>query len=102
MKAEGIYTHFSIYFPLWFRPRPDHPWLKGYDGKTHPFAALLFNPQFQEKYREWWKALLTTRSETTGKPLTEEPLSLAWKCRMKIRFFFMDLRCKKHPDRNCG
>ena len=21
MKAEGIYTHFSIYFPLWFTPR---------------------------------------------------------------------------------
>ena len=26
MKAEGIYTHFSIYFPLWFRPKPDHPY----------------------------------------------------------------------------
>lgn len=39
MKAEGIYTHFSIYFPLWFRPKADNPWLKGYDGKSIPFAA---------------------------------------------------------------
>ena len=37
MKAEGIYTHFSIYFPLWFRPKANNPWLKGYDGKTVPF-----------------------------------------------------------------
>jgi hypothetical protein len=25
MKAEGIYTHFSVYFPLWFTPRAEHP-----------------------------------------------------------------------------
>src|SRR5450759_1174446 len=73
MKSEGIYTHLSIYFPLWFTPRAGHPWMEGYDGQKHPFAALLFNPKFQEKYREWWKAVLTTPSETTGKPLLGEP-----------------------------
>jgi hypothetical protein len=56
MKPEGIYTHLSIYFPLWFTPRADHPWMEGYDGRKHPFAALMFNPKFQEKYRGWWKA----------------------------------------------
>ena len=25
MKAEGIYTHFSIYFPLWLKPKSDSP-----------------------------------------------------------------------------
>jgi len=34
MKTAGIYTHLSIYFPLWFTPRADHPWLEGYDGKN--------------------------------------------------------------------
>ena len=29
MKAEGIYTHFSIYFPLWFTPRADLKWIEG-------------------------------------------------------------------------
>ena len=33
LKAEGIYSHLSIYFPLWMTPAADHPWLKGYDGK---------------------------------------------------------------------
>lgn len=33
LKAEGIYSHLSIYFPLWMTPPATHPWLKGYDGK---------------------------------------------------------------------
>ena len=73
MKSEGIYTHFSIYFPLWLQPKPGTPWLQGYDGSKHPFAALYFNKDFQEKYRTWWKALLLTPSPTTGKPLIDEP-----------------------------
>ena len=36
MKAEGIYTHFSIYFPLWFTPKPDNPWR----WKLPPLAPL--------------------------------------------------------------
>ncbi|MHB9010125.1 MAG: hypothetical protein ACYDC1_24715, partial [Limisphaerales bacterium] len=58
MKAEGIYSHLSIYFPLWFRPSASLPWLAGYDGQRHPFAALFFNLEFQAKYREWWRTLL--------------------------------------------
>src|SRR5262249_21185863 len=72
MKAEGIYTHFSIYFTLWLTPKPDTSWLPGYDGKHHPFAALFFNPDFQAQYRKWWTALLTTTSTTTGKALIDE------------------------------
>ena len=43
----------------WFTPRADLPWLAGYDGKRHPFAALLFNSQFQEKHRAWLSELTT-------------------------------------------
>jgi len=98
MKAEGIYTHLSIYFPLWFTPRADHPWLKGYDGKTHPFAALMFNPRFQEKYREWWKALLTTPSETNGKPLVAEPALFGIEVQNEDSFFFWTFDAKRIPD----
>jgi hypothetical protein len=98
MKAEGIYTHLSIYFPLWFTPRADHPWLQGYDGKSHPFAALMFNPRFQEKYREWWKAILTTPSETTGKPLIEEPALFGIEIQNEDSFFFWTFDAKNIPD----
>jgi hypothetical protein len=73
MKAEGVYTHFSIYFPLWLQPAPGTTWLPGYDGNKHPFAALFFKPEFQKKYQSWWTALLTTPSRTTGKRLIDEP-----------------------------
>ncbi len=98
MKAEGIYTHLSIYFPLWFTPRSDHPWLEGYDGQKHPFAALMFNPRFQEKYRGWWKALLTTPSQTTGKPLTEEPALFGLEIQNEDSFFFWTFDAKNVPD----
>ena len=73
MKDEGIYSHLSIYFPLWFRPPPDLAWLQGYDGRTFPFGALFFDQDFQAQYRRWWKALLHTPSPRTGRTLAEEP-----------------------------
>jgi hypothetical protein len=98
MKTAGIYTHLSIYFPLWFTPRADHPWLEGYDGKKHPFAALMFNPKFQEKYREWLKAVLTTPSETTGKPLLDEPALFGLELQNEDSFFFWTFDAKNIPD----
>ena len=73
MKPEGIYTHLSIYFPLWLSPKPDNKFLTGYNGSKNPFAALYFNKDFQAQYRQWVKALLLTPSPTTGKPLIDEP-----------------------------
>jgi len=98
MKGAGIYTHFSVYFPLWFTPRAGHPWMEGYDGKKHPFAALMFNPKFQEKYRDWLKVLLTTPSETTGKPLLEEPALFGLELQNEDSFFFWTFSSDNIPD----
>ena len=98
LKTEGIYTHFSIYFPLWLTPQPDNPWLKGYDGKTHPFAALFFNPDFQAQYRRWWTALLTTPSPVTGKPLTEEAAVANLEMQNEDSFFFWTFSDQNIPD----
>ena len=98
MKAEGIYSHLSIYFPLWLTPKPDNPWLKGYDGKQHPFAALFFNPDFQAQYRKWWTALLTTPSPTTGKPLSAEPAVAALEMQNEDSFFFWTFSENNLPD----
>ena len=73
LKSSGVYSHFSIYFPLWITPKADNRFVKGYDGKKYPFATLYFNKTFQKQYREWWKALLTTSGATSGKRLVDEP-----------------------------
>lgn len=70
MKREGIYVTLSIYFPLWVQMRPEMGW-EGYTG-GHPFALLYFDSKFQERYRSWWRALLTSKNPH-GVPLAEEP-----------------------------
>lgn len=69
MKQQGIYTSVSMYFPLWVKPKG----LPGYNGDKNPFAVLFFNPDFQQTYRGWWKAILTTKSPYTGLTLAEDP-----------------------------
>ena len=97
MKAEGIYTHFSIYFPLWLKPKAGTPWLKGYDGTKNPFAALFFNPDFQAQYRSWWRALLTTPG-TDGRRLVDEPAVMGLEMQNEDSFFFWTFGDRNIPD----
>ena len=97
MRAEGIYSHFSIYFPLWMSPPADHPWLRGYDGKKHPFASLMFNPEFQERYRSWWKALLLT-PDAGGRRLVDEPAVFGLEVQNEDSFFFWTFNPDQIPD----
>lgn len=98
MKAEGIYSHFSIYFPLWLAPAPGTLWLPGYDGQKHPFAALMFNPEFQRVYRNWWKELLTTADPSTGRRLIDEPAVFGAEIQNEDSFFFWTFDPKQIPD----
>ncbi|HEY0457100.1 MAG TPA: hypothetical protein VGE41_12045 [Verrucomicrobiae bacterium] len=98
MKAEGIYTHLSIYFPLWLTPKANTPWLKGYNGSKHPFAALLFDPEFQAQYRKWWTALLTTPNPATGKALVDEPAVASLEMQNEDSFFFWTFSDNYIPD----
>ena len=73
MKKEGIYTCLSIYFPLWLRFN-ENSGFAGYAGDKHPFALLFFNREFQDIYRGWWRALLTTPNpHADGKTLAQDP-----------------------------
>lgn len=98
MKQEGIYSHFSIYFPLWLRPKPDAPWLAGYDGTKHPFAALYFNREFQRKYVGWWKALLLTPGKKHGQRLIDEPAVAGLEMINEDSFFFWTFAADNIPD----
>lgn len=96
LKAEGIYSLFSTYFPLWLDPRPDSTWLRGYDGKTHAFAALMFNPEFQARYHEWWEALLESK-DSTGMRLIEDPAVMGLEVQNEDSFFFWTFNEKNVP-----
>jgi hypothetical protein len=96
MKAEGIYTHLSIYFPLWFTPQPGLPFLKGYDGAAHPFASLYFNPDFQQVYQDWWRRILTTPGPD-GSTLLEEPALMSVELVNEDSYFFWTFSDKNLP-----
>ncbi|MGG6293055.1 hypothetical protein ACQ4M4_01420 [Leptolyngbya sp. AN02str] len=68
LKAEGIYTALSIYFPIWIKPMD---WL-GYSGQ-HPFGLIFFSDEFQQRYYSWWRELLTTINPKTGRSLRDDP-----------------------------
>jgi hypothetical protein len=98
MRHEGIYTHLSIYFPLWFQPKADLEWLPGYDGNQHPFGALFFNEAFQQKYRDWWRALLLTPNPDSGRRLVDEPAVLGAEMINEDSYFFWTFSEQNLPE----
>ncbi|MBC8039509.1 MAG: hypothetical protein H7Y06_03120, partial [Opitutaceae bacterium] len=97
LKAEGIYTHLSIYFPLWMNPENGSGWSEGYNGKKHPFALLYFEPEFQTLYREWWKTLLDTRT-ASGVALKDDPALMGLELINEDSFFFWTFNYDSIPD----
>jgi hypothetical protein len=98
MKPEGIYTHFSLFFPLGLHPTPETPFLRGYQGKKPPFCALFFNPDFQKQYLSWWKALLLTPSKTSGKWLIDDPAVAGVEILNEDSFFFWTFTPDNVPE----
>jgi hypothetical protein len=98
MKAEGIYSYFSIYFPLWLKPKPNTPWLKGYDGRETPFAALFFNKEFQKRYQEWWKGLLLAANSSTGMRLVDDPAIAGLEIINEDSYLFWTFNTDAIPD----
>lgn len=97
MKAEGIYTHLSIYFPLWFKPKADLAWLPGYDGNKNPFATLEFNEAFQRQHEAWWRGVLTAKL-SNGQPLMSDPALFGIEIQNEDSFFFWTFSEGNIPD----
>lgn len=97
LKSEGIYSLCSIYFPLWLEPKSDNPWLPGYDGKKHPFAALFVNREFQAQYRRWWEALLTAPGPD-GKRLVDDPAIMGLEVQNEDSVFFWTFSEQNLPE----
>jgi hypothetical protein len=97
MKKEGIYSHLSVYFPLWLKPSPGPGWREGYDGKTHPFALLYFEPEFQKLYRSWLEAILQ-KPGPQGDVLAKERAVMGVELINEDSFFFWTFDEKNIPD----
>lgn len=96
MKKEGIYSHLSVYFPLWMTPENGPGWREGYDGKAHPFALLYFEPEFQKLYRGWLEALVT-RPGKEGTTLAADPAVMGLELVNEDSFFFWTFDEKNIP-----
>lgn len=97
MRAEGIYTHLSIFFPLWLQPAPGTSPLRGYDGKRFAFATLFFDPAFQAQYRRWWAALLTTPGPS-GRAVVDDPAVAFLEMVNEDSLLFATLDARSVPD----
>lgn len=97
LKAEGIYTLLSIYFPLWMTPEAGSGWREGYNGQKHPFALLYFEPEFQQLYRDWWKEILTATTPS-GTRLLDEPALMGIELVNEDSFFFWTFNYDNVPD----
>ncbi|QJE96564.1 hypothetical protein [Luteolibacter luteus] len=96
MKKEGIYSHLSVYFPLWLRPDNGPGWREGYNGDSHPFALLYFEPEFQKLYRNWLEALLT-KPGPDGTTLANEAAVMGVELVNEDSFFFWTFDDKNIP-----
>ncbi|MBK1883151.1 hypothetical protein JIN85_12035 [Luteolibacter pohnpeiensis] len=96
MKKEGIYSHLSVYFPLWLSPEPGPGWREGYDGNMHPFALLYFEPEFQKLYRSWVEALLK-QPGSDSHALIDEPAVMGIELINEDSFFFWTFSEKNIP-----
>jgi len=89
MKKQGIYTHLSFYFVLWFNVRPEFG-LPGYEKlkNKRPFALLYFYPRMQQIYRSWARGLLTSKNPYTGLSFADDPAVAMVEINNEDNYFF--------------
>ena len=51
LKSEGIYVDFSVYWFAMISPKPNTPWLLGYNGKQSPVRGADLQQGLSEKVR---------------------------------------------------
>ncbi len=97
LKEEGIYSHLSLYFPLWLRMNENEERFPGLNGEP-PFMLHVINDDFESVYRTWWERALTERNPYTGIPLAEDPAVMGLELVNEDSFFFWTFPSKV-PER---
>lgn len=96
LKAEGIYTHISVYFQHWFDPSENRAF-PGYQKGRPPFAIHFYNPAWEAMYREWWRALLERVNPRTGTALKDDPAVMGLEILNEDSLFFWTFDYKNIP-----
>ena len=73
MKAEGIYTTISPYWPGHVRNIPPSWDLGDYAGEVQPWALMYFEPKLKDAYKNWVEDLYTEVNPHTGLALKDDP-----------------------------
>lgn len=96
MADEGIYTALSFYFPLWVSMKDEYGF-PGYKKGDHPFALLFFHPDFQETYKSWVKALMTSQNPYTSRSLADDPAVAMVEIANEDNFLFWTFKPGQNP-----
>jgi hypothetical protein len=99
MKKQGIYTHLSIYFPLWVNVKPADG-IEGFDTiqNKHPFGLIFFDPELQSLHRGWLKQILTAPSPYAKTDLAHEPALASVELVNEDSLFFHTFSKQNIPD----
>lgn len=93
LKKAGIYTTIS---PYWANGKKVTQWgIDGYTGQTDLWGLLFFNPQLQEGYKAWLKALYTRPNPDTGIPLANDPAVAIIQVQNEDGMFFWTMQSVK-------
>ena len=73
MKAEGIYTTISPYWPGHVDNIPASWGLEDYSGEVKPWGLMYFEPKLKNAYKQWVEDLYTEVNPHTGLALKDDP-----------------------------
>ena len=88
-KKQGIYVHLSAYYVLDFQLKASAG-IPGTDDALgrQPFGLLIFEPHFQDIYKEWIRQILTTPDPYNGATLAQEPAVAIFEIQNEDSLFF--------------
>ncbi|MCL2665321.1 MAG: cellulase family glycosylhydrolase [Defluviitaleaceae bacterium] len=99
MGNAGIYTHISIYFPIWYS-FGSHSGYPGYDqtSNKHPFMLLQFDPDFQAAYKNAVRIIFETVNPYTGIAIKDDPSVAFFEIQNEDNYFFYTFSPENMPD----
>ena len=99
-KKQGIYTHISLYFPLWLYIKPEYG-IEGYDTieNKFPFGLIFFEPKLRSYYQSWLNKIFLSTNSFTGLSLAEDPAVVLVELVNEDSLFFWTFSKSNFPEK---